>query len=156
MTLLAVPLIAVIALVLALSIAIIFGIWLKTLSKNIESVKSENQINEFLIKEMQFTLEQQSELIQKLTLKLEQKYTEHDQVIKQLEHRIKTAQTKVNNVDEKLGSVIEQQPEDKLYSRAFKLASLGADIDEIMQECELPRAEAEMLMSVYSQKIRER
>lgn len=46
----------------------------------------------------------------------------------------------------------EQQPQDKLYSRASKLAALGADVEEIMRECELPRAEVEMLLSVYNKK----
>jgi len=45
-----------------------------------------------------------------------------------------------------------QQPEDKLYSRAFKLAELGADVDEISKTCEIPLAEAEMLLAVHQNK----
>ncbi|MBL0710789.1 MAG: DUF2802 domain-containing protein [Colwellia sp.] len=31
----------------------------------------------------------------------------------------------------------------------MKLAKKGAELDEIVKECELPRAEVEMLLSVY-------
>ncbi len=42
-----------------------------------------------------------------------------------------------------------QTPENKLYSRAVKMVELGAGIEEIMLECELPKAEAELLLSVH-------
>ena len=42
-----------------------------------------------------------------------------------------------------------EQGDVKFYSRAIKLAKKGAQLDEIVNECELPRAEAEMLLSVY-------
>jgi hypothetical protein len=42
-----------------------------------------------------------------------------------------------------------QAPENKLYSRAVKLVELGAGIEEIMLECELPKAEAELLLSLH-------
>lgn len=41
-------------------------------------------------------------------------------------------------------------PEAKIYSRAVKMVELGADIEEIMRECELPRAEAELLISLHN------
>lgn len=51
-----------------------------------------------------------------------------------------------------IDQVKSQEPQDKLYSRAYKLAALGAGIEEIMTECELPKAEVEMLLSVYKPK----
>lgn len=41
-------------------------------------------------------------------------------------------------------------PEAKIYSRAVKMVELGADTEEIMRECELPRAEAELLISLHN------
>ncbi|KZN65147.1 hypothetical protein N473_00840 [Pseudoalteromonas luteoviolacea CPMOR-1] len=41
-------------------------------------------------------------------------------------------------------------PDAKIYSRAVKMVELGADLEEIMRECELPRAEAELLMSLHN------
>ncbi len=43
-------------------------------------------------------------------------------------------------------------PNAKIYSRAVKMVELGADLEEIINECELPRAEAELLMSLHKQK----
>ncbi|AQQ00579.1 MULTISPECIES: DUF2802 domain-containing protein [Pseudoalteromonas] len=43
-------------------------------------------------------------------------------------------------------------PDAKIYSRAVKMVGLGADLDEVIRECELPRAEAELLFSLHKQK----
>ena len=40
-------------------------------------------------------------------------------------------------------------PDAKIYSRAVKMIELGAQLDEIMRECEIPRAEAELLLSLH-------
>ena len=40
-------------------------------------------------------------------------------------------------------------PDAKIYSRAVKMIELGADIDEIMRECEIPKAEADLLLSLH-------
>jgi hypothetical protein len=40
-------------------------------------------------------------------------------------------------------------PESKLYSRAMKMVQLGAPLEEVMRECELPRAEAELLFNLH-------
>ncbi|EKE75393.1 DUF2802 domain-containing protein [Gallaecimonas xiamenensis] len=53
--------------------------------------------------------------------------------------RLQGTQDELKNVD----------PQSKLYSRAAKMVSLGADIDELMRECELPRAEAELLYNLH-------
>lgn len=77
---------------------------------------------------------------------------ETEQVTKQLEHRIKVLQEENNAQQQLLEQIKNQQPQDKLYSRAFKLVELGADIDEVVRECDIPRAEAEMLISVHKNK----
>ena len=45
-----------------------------------------------------------------------------------------------------------QDPEAKLYNRAVKLLEQGAGLDEIMEACELPRAEAELLMRIHGRR----
>jgi cell division protein FtsL len=42
-------------------------------------------------------------------------------------------------------------PESKIYSRAMKMVHLGASLEEIMLECELPQAEAELLFNLHKQ-----
>lgn len=41
-----------------------------------------------------------------------------------------------------------QDPDTRMYSKARKLIEAGASVEELMTECELPRAEAELLLSV--------
>jgi Protein of unknown function (DUF2802). len=55
------------------------------------------------------------------------------------------------SVDELLEKQVELDMHDsgsRLYSRASKMVDLGADVDELMQECDLPKAEAELLLSL--------
>jgi hypothetical protein len=54
--------------------------------------------------------------------------------------------TSLNEVQQEMSV---QTPENKLYSRAVKMVELGAGIEEIMFECELPKAEAELLLSLH-------
>ncbi|MGL5990423.1 MAG: DUF2802 domain-containing protein [Plesiomonas sp.] len=56
---------------------------------------------------------------------------------------------------QKLIEVTYTDPEQRLYSRATKLAEMGAGLDELMSECELPKAEAELLLNLHRQ-IKER
>lgn len=42
-----------------------------------------------------------------------------------------------------------KDPQGKLYSRATRMVQLGAGIEEVMAECEMPRAEAELLISLH-------
>lgn len=45
-----------------------------------------------------------------------------------------------------------QDPSMRLYTRAAELVKSGASVEEVMQACDLPRAEAELLMSMHSQR----
>ena len=67
--------------------------------------------------------------------------------------------SRVQEVEGKLAQTIERQdefqsqhhdPQSRLYSHAMKLVERGAGVDEIIKECELPRAEAELLVSLHS------
>lgn len=42
-----------------------------------------------------------------------------------------------------------QDPQAKLYTRAMKMVGLGAGVDELIKECELPKAEAELLIRLH-------
>ena len=45
-------------------------------------------------------------------------------------------------------------PDSRLYSRAARMVELGAGLDEVMAECEIPKAEAELLISLRGTKSR--
>lgn len=52
--------------------------------------------------------------------------------------------------DERLNELENTDADSRLYSRANKLVQLGAGINELMEECELPKAEAELMMSLQA------
>jgi len=83
---------------------------------------------------------------------LENQQIENEQVSERLEHRIKSVQEENSAQKQLLDQLQNQQPQDKLYSRAFKLVELGAGVEEVVRECEIPLAEAEMLISVHRNK----
>jgi len=146
--------ITLLTLIIGFCIYLTFNKRLKVLNNKIEYVDNQQQVQELLMADMKSTIDKQKRHIKQSSINNEQKSLETAKIFKQLEYRIKLQQDHQLGIEDRLQHVIEQQPEDKLYTRAFKLASLGADIEEIITECDLPRAEAEMLLSVYKQKIR--
>lgn len=115
----------------------------------------ENQLShiELTVNALEFSFSQQKLMNDKAALAAQANKTENDQVSQSLERRVKQLQAEQNEINEKLVSFNEQQPEDKLYGRALKLVALGADIDEIMRDCDIPKVEAEMLLSIHRSAI---
>lgn len=153
MSLLAVPIIAVLALFLVVISSAFFFMYLKKLKVKIEILDIQMQSSSFIIEEIQLfnhKLQRDLDIIidnNKLYI------TENGQVSKQLELRIKKLQQQSYEQQQIIEQWQNSQGQDKFYNRAFKLAEKGAGIDEIIAECELPRAEVEMLLSVYQQRM---
>ncbi|MBW8185187.1 DUF2802 domain-containing protein [Shewanella nanhaiensis] len=51
--------------------------------------------------------------------------------------------------DARLDEANQQDPQAKLYTRAMKMVDLGAGIEELVHECEIPKAEAELLIRLH-------
>ncbi|MBT1443022.1 DUF2802 domain-containing protein [Shewanella sp. JM162201] len=66
--------------------------------------------------------------------------------------RVLELEKKLLKQDARIDETLEQEPQARLYSRAMKMVSLGAGIDELMRECELPRAEAELLLRLHAKR----
>ncbi|WP_394221976.1 DUF2802 domain-containing protein [Alteromonas gracilis] len=58
---------------------------------------------------------------------------------------------KQTEVENQLRELKMQDPSLRLYQRAADLVKQGASIDEIIEACDIPRAEAEMLVMVHKQ-----
>ncbi|MBY6186854.1 DUF2802 domain-containing protein [Marinobacter hydrocarbonoclasticus] len=63
--------------------------------------------------------------------------------------RVKEQEQTIALLQARQDEVVQQDPEARLYSRAMKMVELGADVEEIMRECELPRAEAQLLVTLH-------
>jgi type II secretory pathway pseudopilin PulG len=57
-------------------------------------------------------------------------------------------------IAERQQELVLRDPDSRLYSRAARMVELGAGLDEVMAECEIPKAEAELLISLRSAKTR--
>lgn len=74
------------------------------------------------------------------------------QRVLQLDANIANVNQQLQALADKLQALELNEPESKIYSRAMKMVQLGADLDEIIRECELPRAEAELLYNLHQAK----
>jgi len=146
---LAVPIIAVLA--LALSVICVIALFVISTKHKVKlSVfESQSQVNEQLLASLQSANDKLRADINELSTQHEQVALENIQVSKQLEHRIKNLQNLLQDQQSSITQMQSSQSDDKFYARAIKLAKKGAGLDEIVTECELPRAEVEMLLSVY-------
>lgn len=152
MSLLAVPLLAVAALVISILCLVLCFILLKKNKVKFAVYESQYQAYELLINNLQLTNKKLNKAINQLGEQQNKSLIENTQVSKQLEHRIKALQTQVTSQQNMIAQLQSDQGHDKFYSRAIKLAKTGANIEEIVTECELPHAEVEMLISVYQNK----
>ena len=117
-----------------------------------KALQSQIEAQEILLNELQGSQRLLNSQLIDITDKCQSQQLENEQVCKQLEHRIKVLQQENIEQNQHIEQMKNQQPQDKLYSRAFKLVELGADIEEVVRECDIPRAEAEMLLSVHKNK----
>lgn len=105
--------------------------------------------NELLISELKDQVDTLRMIQEKNDSHMSEWQLEQEQVTGQLDHRTKQLNEGLKALKQELQELSSQQPEDKLYSRAQKMVKLGAGVDEIVAECQLPRVEAEMLIAMY-------
>ena len=55
----------------------------------------------------------------------------------------------IKQIENQLREVKNLDPSARLYQQAAEMVRQGATIEEVMQACDLPRAEAEMLISMH-------
>lgn len=56
----------------------------------------------------------------------------------------------IKKLQDKLQEVESADPGARMYTKAAKLVASGATLEDVMQECDLPRAEAELLMNLHT------
>jgi hypothetical protein len=153
MSLLAVPIIAVLALFLVVVSSAVIFLYFVRVTKNIKGFKVQLQSNAMQIKELKDLNKLLQHQITSTEREGKQLSIENSQVLKQLELRIKYLNDYNVEQQKKLLQWQNSHGQDKFYNRAFKLAAKGASLEEIMNECELPRAEVEMLLSVHQSRL---
>lgn len=116
-------------------VVILFG-WLVKVHRNLNLHQAHaRQQKRTLEKEVEKCNKQLLE-VRSVLVGLGQKMSEQEEIIAHLTERI----IELENVDS----------DGRLYTRANKMVKLGADINELIEECELPKAEAELMLSLQN------
>ncbi|SJL82401.1 DUF2802 domain-containing protein [Vibrio palustris] len=71
-------------------------------------------------------------------------------VVVGLGQRVSEQKDIIAHLNERLIELEHDDNDGRMYSRASKMVKLGADLDELISECELPKAEAELMMSLQN------
>jgi hypothetical protein len=167
MSLLAVPILALLAFFLVIINSFVFYILFFRLQNKIRDLTKKVNATELFISELQLDsdilrnsfadvvqeneqsragkLDNSKKLAQSIQT-LQRHFNNHKEIINQLR------ETQLQDIQGKDSQNQDNQGHNQFYNRAFNLAGKGASIDEIMSECDLPLAEVEMLMSVYHQR----
>jgi len=79
-----------------------------------------------------------------------QRLLQAERYIQQLEQALAALSEQQQLLTEQQQKLELTDPDSRLYNRAVKMVQLGAPLEEVMRECELPRAEAELLFNLHS------
>lgn len=93
-------------------------------------------------------LRQQSRNLDKELQKANKQLLEVRSVVVGLGQRASEQQDIIKHLNERITELEQTDNDGRLYSRASKMVQLGADLNELIEECELPKAEAELMMSL--------
>lgn len=65
-------------------------------------------------------------------------------------NRIKELVQQVDNLQSTQQNLVDQDPQSRFYSKGAKLISQGASLEDVMRECDMPAAEAELLFNLQN------
>lgn len=63
-------------------------------------------------------------------------------------NRVKELVQQVDNLQSSQQNLVEQDSQSRFYSKGAKLISQGASLEDVMRECDMPAAEAELLFNL--------
>jgi hypothetical protein len=64
--------------------------------------------------------------------------------------RVKELVQQVENLQSAQQNLVEQDSQSRFYSKGAKLISQGASLEDVMRECDMPVAEAELLFNLHN------
>ncbi|EGQ8491688.1 flagellar transcriptional regulator FlrD [Vibrio cholerae] len=96
------------------------------------------------------TLRQQIRNLDRELQKSNKQLLEVRSVMVGLGQKVSEQQDIIRHLNERLLELENTDADARLYTRASKMVQLGADLNELIQECELPKAEAELMMSLQN------
>jgi uncharacterized coiled-coil protein SlyX len=101
-------------------------------------------------------LRQQNRHLDKELQKSSKQLLEVRSVVVGLGQRVSEQHDIIQHLNERITELEQEDSDGRMYSRASKMVQLGADLNELIEECELPKAEAELMMSLQKKNSRQR
>lgn len=65
--------------------------------------------------------------------------------------KVKGLMRLIKQTEAKQDLLATQDPQSRLYNQAAKLVASGCSIEEVMRECDMPKAEAELVFNLHKQ-----
>ncbi len=96
---------------------------------------------------------QQVRAVEKELQKTNKQLLEVRSVMIGLGQKVSEYQDVIHHLNERVIELEHADSDGRLYTRASKMVQLGAGINELIEECELPKAEAELMMSLQNKII---
>ena len=142
---------AIIVLCVAVLTVLIGGavVWLFISLKRLRGELSESSVSSLA------ALRKDNDRTRELTLKLGASLTEIREGLSDTAARLAEAEKDLQDIADRLNEVESQDPDAKMYSRAVKMAQHGAPLAEIIDECEIKEAEAQLIYKMYAPKGRQ-
>lgn len=137
-------------------------LWLFTLSSRVRQLAQHSKQSHKAIQEQQEVLTAEVNALRKETLALQSqikqaylsigdKDSSNQSLLNQLQSNQQQQLELITELNNKVLLLEQDNEPNRLYSRAKKMVELGADVEEIVMECELSRAEAELLLAMQRQ-----
>ena len=142
---------AIIVLCVAVLTVLIGGavVWLFISLKRLRGELSESSVSSLA------ALRKDNDRTRELTLKLGASLTELREGLSDTAARLAEAEKDLQDIADRLNEVESQDPDAKMYSRAGKMGQHGAPLAEIIDECEIKEAEAQLIYKMYAPKGRQ-
>ena len=142
---------AIIVLCVAVLTVLIGGavVWLFISLKRLRGELSESSVSSLA------ALRKDNDRTRELTLKLGASLTELREGLSDTAARLAEAEKDLQDIADRLNEGESQDPDAKMYSRAVKMAQHGAPLAEIIDECEIKEAEAQLIYKMYAPKGRQ-
>jgi predicted nucleic acid-binding Zn-ribbon protein len=128
-------LISLTALIVSILLVIFLNVLFKRDQSQLESIKSQDNLLTELAKK-----------VNNLTDELHEIRSGNYGVIS----RVKELVHQVDNLQSAQQNLVEQDPQSRFYSKGTKLISQGASLEDVMRECDMPVAEAELLFNLHN------
>ncbi|MBT0584895.1 DUF2802 domain-containing protein [Alteromonas oceanisediminis] len=85
-----------------------------------------------------------------LLRQLRQQRLEQSEVHQHINHQIDSLTNQYQAIEQSVRDIQLHDPEIKLYQQAKQMVAAGASVDEVVETCGIPRAEAELLRSLQT------